>query len=945
LAQEHSDKQSHKKEHHEDAHKENSHKAHKKDALKKSIGIINRYGWILLLILVAFAAIWYRAYPIYLPSTDDWAEKTVNDFYKEQISNQINAQYPNLPEQNKAQLIEAEYLKLKETQSETIDTQIEETSQRYKEELQDDEGQTYLLAIDPYVWYGYSRNYLNNGHYGDEIIDGESWYMLRNGRQGKKAALSMLPFLTVINYKVMNLFTEASVMAAAFYMPLILLTLAAIASFFAGRRIGGNIGGVMAGLIVGVHSALLNRTAAGFSDTDNLIAFGELITVAFFILALSEKKTVMRWVYTIVTGLSMAFFAASHYSWWHIFDFIFGAMVIWILYNAWEHRDKIKKPLEILKAKTVLDPIKTLAGFMVSTWAFYTIIFAPMIGQKISVAIKMIIMLPFTGPLAFINIKQVGISKIWPNVMTTVAELNRIPLSSIIGQLGGNLLFAMSIVGIVYLLLRKDEGKRKHIVFGAFLVLWYIGGFYASQTSVRFVSLLVPAFALGMAAFAHLSYNKISEWVYKGIKIDTTITKAVIVILLILVVIVPLTRSAEATAKSEVPSMNDAWYNALLKINADSDDAIITSWWDFGHWFVAVAQRRVTFDGGDQSQRIHWVGRVLKEDNETRAVGILRMLNCAQQEAPHTLSEMLGGGVYNDVKAVDILYSVFALDTKDAAREYVRNGLSKEQAKEMLEMTHCNDLIKQYFITSEDMVGKAGVWAHFGSWDFTKAAMFNQVKGKNSDEGKDILTKQFNLTQEDAEKIYYEIQTNDGDQWISPWPSYVAGPRGCSRENNTLNCKQAIQSQVFDIIIDLETMEGYIVQSKNKVAPNSIVYVINDTVKEKIQDGEKAGFSVILIPSGDTFRAALSAPEIANSMFTRMFYLEGHGLKHFKRFDDRQSIVGGGRIITWTVDWEEQEPTTHYIYDTKSDETTESDDENAAKEPEGEANTTENRTG
>ena len=28
-----------------------------------------------------------------------------------------------------------------------------------------------------------------------------------------------------------------------------------------------------------------------------------------------------------------------------------------------------------------------------------------------------------------------------------------------------------------------------------------------------------------------------------------------------------------------------------------------------------------------------------------------------------------------------------------------------------------------YFITSYDMIGKSGVWGHFGSWDFVKATM------------------------------------------------------------------------------------------------------------------------------------------------------------------------------------------------------------------------------
>ena len=32
--------------------------------------------------------------------------------------------------------------------------------------------------------------------------------------------------------------------------------------------------------------------------------------------------------------------------------------------------------------------------------------------------------------------------------------------------------------------------------------------------------------------------------------------------------------------------------------------------------------------------------------------------------------------------------------------------------------------------TSDDMVGKSGVWGHFGSWDFDRALIYNTLKKK-----------------------------------------------------------------------------------------------------------------------------------------------------------------------------------------------------------------------
>ncbi|MFC1754982.1 STT3 domain-containing protein [Thermoproteota archaeon] len=876
--------------------------------LQPILGFLQKYGWVFLLLIVIFASVWFRAYPIYLPITDDWAENSVENFYRSQVTAQVRSQYPNLPEENMQTLVNTEYEKVKQSNQKVMQQQIETTSKQFKERMKDDTGQTYLLAIDPWLMYGYARNYVENGHWGDELINGESRYTLRNGREGQNAGFRMLPFLMVINHKMMNIFTDASVLAAAFYIPLILITLAAIAAFFIGRKIGGNMGAVTAGVVVGIHAALLNRTAAGFSDTDNIIAFGEMLTVAVFVLAFSEKDERNKWIYTILAGLVMGLYANAHQSWWHIFDFLVGALGIWLVYQAWIHHKEFAKGLTKFVNISEIKKIWQLGiGFVVATWiagATFAIF------RSGTFALQKMITEPFLEPLAFLARKEVAITTIWPNVLTTVAELNRISMNTIISQIGGRLLFILSIIGIIFLLLRKEDGKRKYLFYGVLLAFWYIGALYAATTSVRFVAFLVPAFALGIAAFVAFTYEYSSKVASRNLNLMPIVTKTVVIVLVIVIIFMPLAKAANSTARSEVPSMNDAWYDALLKIQHDSDDGIITSWWDFGHWFVAVGQRRVTFDGGDQGERIHWAGRTLREDNETQSVGILRMLNCAQEKAPHRLSEMLGSTIKTDVQAIDILYSIFSLDKDEAKEVYLENGLTEAEAEEMLSLTHCEDLIKQYYITSEDMIGKAGVWAHFGSWDFHKAAMFNQVKNKEYVEGVTILKEDFNISDDNADKIYYDIQSNTGDQWISPWPGYLSGVKGCSQEAEKLSCIQSLQGQQIKFEVDLDTMTVTLPGNKD-VVPDSIVYPTEDSTVEKELTGKKAGFSIVLIPSGNGYNSLLASPQLANSIFTRTFFMEGHGLKHFRKFDDRTGVTGV-RIITWTVDWEGGEPNKPY---------------------------------
>ena len=186
-------------------------------------------------------------------------------------------------------------------------------------------------------------------------------------------------------------------------------------------------------------------------------------------------------------------------------------------------------------------------------------------------------------------------------------------------------------------------------------------------------------------------------------------------------------------------------------------------------------------------------------NNEAEAVGILRMLNCAQETAPHKLDEFTG----DSLRSITILYDIFSIADKNKAyQKYQELGLTKEQAKTMLEYTHCADLIPNYYITSEDMVGKAGVWGHFGSWDFTKATMYQNTHNLARADAVAYLTTTFNLSEEEADRMYSEIQTTKGDQWIAPWPGYLSSGDCDTLSYTEIRCAGSAQGGNFAFRID-----------------------------------------------------------------------------------------------------------------------------------------------
>jgi hypothetical protein len=115
----------------------------------------------IILICISFS-VYFRMQSAYLPITDDWARSSVYNYHRSQILNQINQQNPFLPEANKKEIADKEFNNLLKTQKNEIEANIKELSTYFKSRLQDNNGQTYLLAIDPYFWYRNARNYLDH---------------------------------------------------------------------------------------------------------------------------------------------------------------------------------------------------------------------------------------------------------------------------------------------------------------------------------------------------------------------------------------------------------------------------------------------------------------------------------------------------------------------------------------------------------------------------------------------------------------------------------------------------------------------------------------------------------------------------------------------------------------------------------------------------------------
>ncbi len=844
-----------------------------------------KYHILLLILIPMLAGVFLRAQPAYLPITDEWAESSVHGFYRNNILQEINRNYPNLPDSRKQAMVEENFQELLKQQGGQIEQQVQQTSNQFKERMQDDNGQTYLLALDPYFWLRYAENIDENGHPGDTLVDGRPYSTLFLAPVGRFVGQDIFhPYFEYYFYKLLSIFDgDMYLMKAAFYVPIILAALCVIPAFFIAKKISGNIGGFFAAMLVAIHPSFLTRTAGGFADTDAYNVLFPLMIAWLFMEAFDARKKKFTMLLSAGAGLLVGIYSFTWGGWWYILDFLLAVAGLYTVYYLVIHRNDLKNRNTLTKIKDVLILI---AVFFVSS-AIFTTAFSSFGNFKSIVR----------SPISFTQIKDVGTKSIWPNVYTTVAEQNEISIRGAINQIGGTLMFLLSVIGIGLTLRKKDKHGNIDPKYSILLAVWFGATLYASTKGVRWVLLLVPAYAIAFGVFAGIAVKYIGKQMSKELKISEMISRASLVLIIGLLLISPF-NGALNTAKREIPSMNDAWVNTLTKIKDNStEDAIISSWWDFGHWFKYWADRGVTFDGTSQTgDRAHFIGLTLLTDDEEQAVSLLRMLNCGGNNAFETLDEEN----QDPLESVQVIKHIIMLE-QDDARDYLTDYVSEETADEVIQYTHC-DAPRDYFIASEDMVGKSGVWAHFGSWNFTRASMVFDVRQKSRTEGVQILQEKYGLSAQDAETYYYEIRTQDPNNWIAPWPSYFSQTAACSRTNETVRCNNGL-------ILNLTSEEAYVETPQGRQYPKEISFVKNDTFRHKVfeeniwvgQNNQEIGAA--FFPAGDSYQSIIMAPELTASMFTRQFFFKGEHLEYFEPFHHETDLTGLD-IYVYKVDWE-----------------------------------------
>ena len=801
----------------------------------------------------------------------------------------IDQQQPNLPQEEKLATAKQQ-IDFAFKNDPKIKQEIQKVEKFIRSEYSYTENQrqyTLLPDIDPYYYLRLANNLVKKGTLGDTTIDGVPWDTHTVAPLGSNISITMHPYTLAYLYKGTKIFNaKTTLMQAAAYFPIIMTILAIIAVFFVSKRLFGLTGGMLAGTLFSLNYIAFSKTMWGMTDTDAYNLLVPIIFAALFcetLISTQRKKTVLL---IFASSATIAAYSLIWSGWAYMLNL---AILTSIIYFAYLIKNRKENPQVLKDAKSI---VYKLIGFAIlSTMLLSMTLTYHQFAQIRPLEGLNSVWSQLLGPIKFTQIKTATKIDLWPNVYTTVAELAPASLDFIVRASGGIIFFITSILGLILLL--KNKTKQK-IVYGIFLTTWILAGIYASTKGQRFILILVVPLIISASNCIIATYNKIKQLNKNKI--------LRLILTLLLFGAVALFISANITGinaylKNSTQIINNAMWQSLNVIKENSSpDAIITSWWDFGHAFAYLSDRKVTFDGASQNTPMaHWVGKILSTNNETEAIGILQMLNCGSNNAYHETYEQ----VKDPFKTIKIINKIIT-SKKEDAKKYLEEQKIQDTQK-ILQYTHC-DAPEAFFITSEDMRRKAAVWSKLGNWDFKKAYIWQELKNKQQDEAVNYMISNFNYTTKQATQEYNYAQTlttpDEITNWISP-PSRYSDIISCSTKNNEINCKNMI-------LANLQTPDVKVKYGEEYITPKNAVYIDPSTGKftnKKLPQGENSTISAIIIPDVlGSYYAAFTTANIGDSIFTRLMYFDAHDLTKFKQLTKRK-LIEGGFISVWKIDW------------------------------------------
>ncbi|MDH5199599.1 MAG: glycosyltransferase family 39 protein [Candidatus Bathyarchaeota archaeon] len=524
----------------------------------------------------------------------------------------------------------------------------------------------YMDAYDPLFQLRVTEYVVKNGYAAwFTWHDTLSWYPM--GRNIAHSSYPGVPFSAAFAYQVLHLLgLRVSVFDVCLFFPVFMGAVTCIVVYFLGKEIGGSAVGLFSAFFMAVSEAFISRTALGFFDTENIGIFGMALVSFLFLRSIDdERPTWERTSYSVVAGLSLAYTFAS----WGAARFIVGLLTVFVLASFLIGLYKrnylasfvitlaIGLSLGSLVPKLGTDFVlrmdNVLAIFVALSLVFYEALKQRIEGRRLLLLFGALVVILVIGAVALSSLGLVSRleSKFWRvifpgeaeanSLYASVAEHKRSVWTDFFGKFG--LTFALGVLG-TYFALNELNGKK---LLGA--LFFATGVYFAGSMSRLALILSAPAAVMAsfglkelLAPFVNLSRGKRGDRRERRRRTVFGVSREFALLFSLFIFVAALPTFWSTAESSNAPTQLSCssvygilagdfpkdWLQALQWMRDNlRDDAIVVSWWDYGYWIEALANKTTLADGATwNGTSIANIGRIMMF-NQSGSIPLLKRYN------------------------------------------------------------------------------------------------------------------------------------------------------------------------------------------------------------------------------------------------------------------------------------------------------------------------------
>lgn len=589
----------------------------------------------------------------------------------------------------------------------------------------DESGLPYFLDPDSAFYVRISKEIAETGQYGTaDPKTGQLIDTLQYAPEGTTVkGRNLLPETAAFLWKFMRVFAKVDIQFVDFYFVFFfmlltipvawILTQKAYLAVSGDKKGGSFFAGAVGALLVTCAPAFVSRTLAGMFDTD--------IVHSFFVLLLMLLMTEMMIQTSLKKGILLAIcfgaMALLYKAYWTISALVFVAVAaagggVYVLSRLLMPSGKniSAAPVQIYLSMAALAGIfvatpfgrPMLTGLLGKVLGYSTADENEMSGNNTILELRA----PDFGPEKFCN---------W--FLADVSDKS----TTIVNGVGGLLVLIFAFVSMGYIVYRvirmRKEGAdtNRVMVYISVIGTWLIACFFMTGVGIRMVQFFAFPCAVLVGILAGVLFNKyITD---KGKVSGKEAARNVVLNVAICAAVVLALTGSFLWGREIRSMMSDSLAHSMewVKENADTEDAVVLSWWDYGYYYELESGHPALWDGGTgTAKRLNIVGRILSTDDPKLCYSLIKMISTSGDKPVDMLTGKLG-----KAEGFDALYRLVVMDKGDSIRALTDEyGFGGSEAAELETLLHPSEPREVYLAIDEAMTEQLGVFEYYGNWDY-----------------------------------------------------------------------------------------------------------------------------------------------------------------------------------------------------------------------------------